>query len=89
MKIAMIAALVSGAAAWSGIAAAQGNYVLAHKEMMVYDKCDTNKDGMVTREEYLQTMAKIWDDAMKKMSVSAAGMNKQQYQQFTRLTFVQ
>lgn len=77
----------AGAIALTGAAYAQ-DFVQA-KDRMVYDKCDLNKDGMVTREEFLAAQAHLWDDAMKKMNVSAAGMSKTQYEMFMRHTYVQ
>jgi hypothetical protein len=32
-----------------------------------YNCCDKNKDGMVSRAEYLDEMGKIYDEAMEKM----------------------
>ena len=33
---------------------------------------DANKDGMVSKEEFLQTMAKMYDDKMAKMKTMSA-----------------
>jgi hypothetical protein len=80
--------LAAATAIGLGGAAYAQDFVLT-KDHMVYDMCDLNKDGMVTKEEFLKSQAQMWDDAMKKMKVSAAGMNKAQYEMFVRHTYVQ
>lgn len=36
--------------------------------------CDTNKDGMITRKEYLDHMARLWDERHAAMMKSDATM---------------
>lgn len=50
---------------------------------------DTNKDGMVTRKEFLDAMAKMWDDKHAKMmkadtTMKAGMMNKTQFMAFSK-----
>lgn len=50
---------------------------------------DTNKDGMVTRKEFLDAMAKMWDEKHAKMmktdsTMKAGMMNSVQFSVFMR-----
>jgi hypothetical protein len=50
---------------------------------------DKNKDGMVTKQEFLDAMSKMWDEKHAKMMKSdkdmkAGMMNKTQFMNFTK-----
>lgn len=50
---------------------------------------DKNKDGMVTRQEFLDHMARMWDEKHSKMmkadtAMKAGMMNKTQFMAFTK-----
>ena len=48
-------------------------------EIMAMKMMDKNKDGMVSRKEYLDMMAKAWDMNAQKMGVKGDKMTKQQF----------
>lgn len=55
--------------------------------------CDTNKDGTVTRKEYLDAMARMWDEKHAKMmktdtTMKAGAMNRTQFSTFMRGSFI-
>jgi Ca2+-binding EF-hand superfamily protein len=55
--------------------------------------CDSNKDGTVTRKEYLDAMARMWDDKHAKMmktdnTMKAGSMNRAQFTTFMRGSFI-
>ncbi|MEP7283659.1 MAG: hypothetical protein ABI696_16900 [Rubrivivax sp.] len=65
---------------------AQAQEATAWPEAMMR-MADTNKDGMVTRKEFLDAMAKMWDDKHAKMmktdtTMKAGMMNKTQFMAF-------
>jgi hypothetical protein len=54
---------------------------------------DANKDGMVTRQEYLDMAARMWDEKHAKMmksdpAMKAGMMGKDQFMVFARNVFV-
>lgn len=56
------------------------------------DACDTNKDGIVTKDEYLKMSAMLWDkkhaSMMKSDKTMQTGvMNKAQFRQFASSLF--
>lgn len=63
----------------------------SQKDLLAF--CDTDKDGMVTKKEYLDGMARMWDEKhammMKSDTTMKAGMmNKAQFTTFVRASFV-
>ena len=50
--------------------------------MVAMKAIDMNKDGMVSKKEFLDSMAKVWDEKAKAMSVKGDKMNDDQYKQF-------
>jgi hypothetical protein len=59
---------------------------------VLLEHCDTNKDGVVTRQEYLDEMARRWDGRLTAMaktdrSVAAGRLNKSQFTQFATWMF--
>jgi hypothetical protein len=54
---------------------------------------DADKDGMVTRKEFLDHMARMWDDKHAKMmktdtTMKTGMMDKKQFTTFVRVMFV-
>jgi hypothetical protein len=45
-------------------------------DIMTTKMMDKNKDGMVSRAEFLEMMGKVYDAKAKKMKVNAAGMTQ-------------
>jgi len=43
--------------------------------MFILSKMDTNKDGMVSKAEFLAMMGKVWDMKAKEMQVKGDKMN--------------
>ena len=92
LKIALLApvALASTLALHTGAGAQE---ITPWPEMMM-QSADTNHDGIVTRAEYLDAMARIWDEKHAQMMKSDAQMkggemNKSQFMQFTRTSFAE
>jgi EF hand len=71
---------------------AQAQEATAWPDMML-KMADANKDGMVTRQEFIDAMSKMWDQKhaamMKTDSKMKAGMmDKAQFMAFARVMFV-
>lgn len=54
---------------------------------------DANKDGMVSRKEYLEMAARMWDEKHAKMmksdpAMKAGMMGKEQFMAFARTVFI-
>lgn len=49
--------------------------------MFKMDRIDRNKDGMVSKAEFLETMGKVWDMKAKEMKVKGERMNGEDYKQ--------
>lgn len=47
--------------------------------MVAMARMDKNKDGMVSKQEYLDTMSKVWDMKAKKMNVKGNRMTLQDF----------
>ena len=47
--------------------------------MVAMARMDKNKDGMVSKQEFLDTMAKVWDMKAKKMNVKGDRMTLQNF----------
>jgi hypothetical protein len=61
------AALVLGSMTVSTVASAKDRYPAW------VEAADVNKDGMVSKEEFVQAMGKMYDDKMAKMKKMSAG----------------
>ena len=48
-------------------------------EIMAMKMMDKNKDGMVSKKEYLDMMSKAWDMNAMKMGVKGDNMTRQQF----------
>lgn len=73
-----IAALLVGIAFSTGMTTAMADNGSSKEEKM-FKMVDASNDGMVTREEFLAAMGKMYDDKMaafKKMGKEGAGMMK-------------
>jgi len=56
--------------------------------MMSTKGMDKNKDGMVSKKEFLDMMAKAYDMKAKEMKSAKAGMNEQQTKDFLKSLYV-
>lgn len=70
-------ALAAAAALWlsTPLAQAQGgpmNFEGDFSKVVTYDACDENKDGTVTKAEFLSVMSKMWDARAKKMGAKSS-----------------
>lgn len=84
----LIAALAIAASTFAVATPAAAQEATAWPELMM-KMADRNKDGMVTRQEFLDHMAKMWDEkhgAMMKTdkSMKAGMMDKAQFMSFVR-----
>ena len=73
-----IAALIVGIAFSTGMTTAMADNP-SSKEAKMFKMVDASNDGMVTRDEFLKAMGKMYDDKMdayKKMGKDGAGMMK-------------
>ena len=73
-----IAALLVGIAFSTGMTTAMADNA-SSKEAKMFAMVDASNDGMVTRDEFLKAMGKMYDDKMeafKKMGKDGAGMMK-------------
>ena len=73
-----IAALLVGIAFSTGMTTAMADNASSKEEKM-FKMVDASNDGMVTRDEFLKAMGKMYDDKMaafKKMGKEGAGMMK-------------
>jgi hypothetical protein len=59
----------------SGATFAQTHEDMSFAGMMAMSRVDMNKDGMVSKKEFLDTMAKVWDERAKKAKMSADKMS--------------
>lgn len=78
--IALALSLMSGAA----FAAADGPDWMQFNQMMAMKMMDKDKDGMVSKQEYMDMMTKAWEMNAKKMNVKDDKMTADQYKQFQR-----
>jgi Ca2+-binding EF-hand superfamily protein len=88
----LIATAAAAAALMSMNAPAVAGEATPWPELMM-KAADVNKDGMVTRQEFLDHMAKVWDDKHAKMmktdtTMKAGMMDKAQFMTFVRVMFV-
>lgn len=74
----LLAALVVGASAASADTLPAARYA----EMLTIEMADTNKDGVVSREEFLAAAAKMYDMAAAHMKVKDGKMTSLQLREF-------
>ena len=67
-------------AAGSALAAGSSEYY-PFSELMSMKMMDKNKDGMVSKKEYMDMMSKAWDMNAAKMSVKGDKMTTEQFNQ--------
>lgn len=83
-SIARTLALAAALATTAGSALAQAPTnaeYYAFKEIMSMRMMDKDKDGMVSRAEYMDMMGKAWDMNAAKMGVKGDRMTSQQFQE--------
>ena len=82
LKIAssLIAATLICAAGTASAAGSTEYYPFA--ELMAMKMMDKDKDGMVSKKEYMDMMSKAWDMNAAKMSVKGDKMTNEQFNQF-------
>jgi Ca2+-binding EF-hand superfamily protein len=49
--------------------------------MVAMKKMDKDKDGMVSKKEFLEMMSAVWDEKAKKMSVKFDRMSAEQFRE--------
>ena len=57
---------------------------MSGSDMMKHEMMDTNKDGMVSKEEYLAAMGKTFDMKAKEMKAKDGKMSNDEFRQFLR-----
>jgi len=77
----LFAALAFGVAA--GNAHAQTQEDMSFGGMVKMDRMDTNKDGMVSKAEFLTAMGKMWDMKAKEMKVKGDKMSSAEFLDLT------
>ena len=83
--IAIVAAsLALGAFAGTARADKLNNDDSSFSGMFVLDRIDGNKDGMVSKAEFMAMMGKAWDMKAKEMKVKADMMSADDYKQMVR-----
>jgi hypothetical protein len=73
----LFAALTLGAGA--GSAHAQTQEDMSFGGMTRIERMDTNKDGMVSKAEFLAAMGKVWDMKAKEMKVKGGKMSSTEF----------
>jgi hypothetical protein len=83
MKAKHLASLALAAAALCGtapaLAAGEAGDFYMFNDIMGMKMMDKNKDGMVSKKEYMDMMSKAWDMNAKKMGVKGDKMTPDQY----------
>jgi uncharacterized protein YqgQ len=74
--------LVTGLVLLASAASANTLPDARYAEMMTIEMMDTNKDGMVSREEYLEAAGKMFDMAAKHMKVKEGKMTSVQLREY-------
>jgi len=62
-------------------ARAESNDDMSFSGMFKTDRIDSNKDGMVSKAEFLAQMGKVWDMKAKEMKAKGDRMTPADYQQ--------
>lgn len=74
--------LVTSLVLFASAASADTLPAARYAEMMTIEMMDTNKDGMVSREEYLEAAGKMFDMAVKHMKAKEGKMNSVQLREY-------
>ena len=80
----IILALATAASLGSaGLAHAETNDDMSFSGMFKADRIDGNKDGMVSKAEFMAMMEKAYDMKAKEMKAKPVGMTMEQFKAFT------
>ena len=72
----------------SGVTMAQGAWDLKmYNDIEKFGTMDQNKDGMVSKAEFVKMMEKSFDTAAKKMGVKDGKMTEAQYKEFMEAVY--
>jgi Ca2+-binding EF-hand superfamily protein len=79
----LIATLVTSIALGLGSTAAMAETAadMSFDGMIAMPRIDKNKDGMVSKKEFLDMMAAVWDEKAKKMSIKFDRMSAEEFRQ--------
>jgi Ca2+-binding EF-hand superfamily protein len=80
-RIAAFAILAMAAAFSTTAARAETADDMSFSGMVEMKRIDKNKDGMVSRAEFLESMGKVWDMKMRQMKLSGERMTEKDFQQ--------
>ena len=84
MKIPYFLSLAALALTTSSLAVrAEGNDDMSFSGMFKLDRIDKNKDGMVSKAEFLEMMGKAYDMKAKEMKVKGGMMGTDDYKAFS------
>ena len=67
--------------AFGAVAHAETNDDMSFSGMFKMERLDKNKDGMVSKEEFLEMMAKVYDMKAKEMKVKGSKMSEADFKQ--------
>lgn len=82
MKHTLVALTLAGAAACAATPAfAETDADASFSGMVAMPRIDKNKDGMVSKKEFMDTMSKIWDMKAKQMKAKDDKFDAAQMQQ--------
>ena len=76
---ALAATLMLGLTALPAMAETQAD--MSFDGMTAMSRMDKNKDGMVSKQEFLDMMAAVWDEKTKKMKMKDGKMNGEDFKQ--------
>jgi hypothetical protein len=85
VSLALCAAALCGTG--SALAAGETGDFYMFSELMGMKMMDKNKDGMVSKKEYMDMMSKAWDMNAKKMGVKGDKMTADQFKDL--MTYMQ
>jgi Ca2+-binding EF-hand superfamily protein len=66
---------------FGAVAQAETNDDMSFSGMFKMERLDKNKDGMVSKEEFLEMMGKVYDMKAKEMKVKGGKMNDADFKQ--------
>lgn len=82
MKHTLVALTLAGAAACAATPAfAETDADASFSGMIAMSRIDKNKDGMVSKKEFLDAMGKVWDMKAKQMKAKDGNFDKAQMEQ--------
>ena len=71
----------------SSAAFAQTHEDMSFAGMMAMSRVDMNKDGMVSKKEFMDMMGKVWDERAKKAKMSADKMSADDFNKMVLMYF--